>query len=111
MPRFYSDPSREEDLYSLPDCEVFELTPHEQIESGLWEDEVAELMRTEKHRFASMASWAREWLIEEVITLHGIETAWFYRFCFPGCLPESGLFGPFDSEEDAMADCRDSVDC
>jgi hypothetical protein len=111
MPRFYSDTSREGDKWSLPDAEVFELTPQEQIESGLWEDELWELMRSDnQHRLATMNSRSRERLLDELIELHGIATAWFYRFGFPGCMPESDLFGPFASQEDAIADCRESVD-
>lgn len=32
---------------------------------------------------------------------------WFYWFCFPGCLPDSDMIGPFDSAEEALADAQD----
>lgn len=31
----------------------------------------------------------------------------YYWFCFPGCLPDSDPFGPFESEESALAAARD----
>ena len=35
-----------------------------------------------------------------------IESGWYYWFCFPGCLPDSDPYGPFDSEEEALEDAR-----
>ena len=32
---------------------------------------------------------------------------WYYWFCFPGCLPDSDPFGPFETEADAIAQARD----
>jgi hypothetical protein len=72
MPRFYSDPSRESDKWSLPDAEVFELTPQEQIESGLWEDELRQTFLDFNCKFN------RDDLVEKTIEEHGIKTAWFY---------------------------------
>lgn len=31
---------------------------------------------------------------------------WYWWSCFPGCLPDSDPFGPFDSEREAIDDCR-----
>lgn len=37
---------------------------------------------------------------------------WFYWFCFPGCLPDSGIFGPFDTQAEAIMDARGgNFDC
>lgn len=33
---------------------------------------------------------------------------WYYWFCFPGCLPDSDPIGPFDTEDDAIADAQDN---
>jgi len=75
MSRYYSDPSREGDRWSLPDVEVFEVrktgTP--------WED-------SEGNR---------------------LEPGWYWWTCLPGCLPDSDPFGPFESEEEALADARE----
>ena len=35
------------------------------------------------------------------------EPGWFWWACFPGCLPDGEPIGPFDSEEDALADVRE----
>lgn len=37
------------------------------------------------------------------------KTAWFYWFCFPGCLPDSDPFGPFATEQEAIDDARDGL--
>lgn len=37
-------------------------------------------------------------------------TAWFGWFCFPGCLPDSGLFGPYDTEAELVAAMREGFD-
>ena len=34
------------------------------------------------------------------------EGGYMYCFCFPGCLPDSDWFGPFDSEEAALKNAR-----
>lgn len=30
--------------------------------------------------------------------------AWWWWYCFPGCLPDSDVFGPYDTEKEARAD-------
>ena len=36
------------------------------------------------------------------------QVGWYWWACFPGCLPDGEPNGPFESEEDALADARDS---
>ena len=36
------------------------------------------------------------------------EAGWYYWFCLPGCMPDSDPYGPFDTEEDAVASAQDS---
>jgi hypothetical protein len=36
----------------------------------------------------------------------GLEGGFFWHFCFPGCLPDSEPFGPYKTEQEALADCR-----
>jgi len=31
---------------------------------------------------------------------------WYYWFCFPGCLPDSDVCGPFDTCDEALDDAR-----
>ena len=35
-----------------------------------------------------------------------LEPGFYWWPCFPGCLPDSDPIGPFDSEEEAIADAR-----
>jgi hypothetical protein len=66
MSENYSDPSRENDPYALPDVEIFYADgPEGDFEPG-----------------------------------------WYWWPCFPGCLPDGDPMGPFDSEEEALADAR-----
>ena len=76
--QFYSDPSREDDTYSLPDCEVF------------YVDEIDV-----------------EWVDPEDPD-RNLPVGWYFWFCFPGCMPDSGPIGPFGTEEEAIAACRDN---
>jgi len=36
------------------------------------------------------------------LTLQG----WYWQACFPGCLPDGEAVGPFQTEEEAMADAE-----
>jgi len=31
---------------------------------------------------------------------------WYWQACFPGCLPDGDVMGPFESESDAMSDAN-----
>lgn len=108
MTQFYSDPSRESDKWSLPDCEVFQLTARECAEMD--EDLIHEYMRKPAYRLAGMNSRDREKMFDAMVEAEGIEGGWFYRFCFPGCLPESAPFGPYASEQAALTAARESVE-
>lgn len=85
MSQHYSDPSRAEETYSLPDVETFEVgawTPAEEC----------------PHCFAC----------DETYGDHNENCFGFYwQSCFPGCLPDSDPFGPFATEAEAVADAQD----
>jgi len=34
------------------------------------------------------------------------ESGWYWWSCFPGCLPDSEPFGPFETEEQAINDAK-----
>lgn len=80
MSQFYSDESRKTEKYALPDCEVFYRSTEQNIADG--------------------------WLEEE--THEPFPSGWYYWYCLPGCLPDGEAQGPFDSEQDAIDDCRDA---
>lgn len=75
MAQFYSDESRQDETYALPDAEVFYISKKE-IASGDWDETIE-------------------------------EPGWYYWFCFPGCMPDSEPFGPFESEQAAIDDARE----
>lgn len=80
----YSDPSREHEPWALPDVEVFEV----------WTDPDG----TRHNDF-------------EAEDADGpCEDGWYYWYCFPGCLPDSEPFGPFETEDEALADARAQQD-
>ena len=70
--RMYSDETRENDKWALPDVEVF-------------------------HSSDYPATAGEE----------PLEPGWYYWYCFPGCLPDSDPFGPFESEETAIEAVRE----
>ena len=37
---------------------------------------------------------------------YGVRNGWFYAYGFPGCLWDSDPIGPFDTEEEALAEAR-----
>jgi hypothetical protein len=80
MTQAYSDPERESDPHSLPDVEVFEITGN-----------IAETRDG------------------EFVDHDGLPypPGWYWWTCLPGCLPDSDPVGPFETEEDALADAQD----
>ena len=81
MSQQYFDPKRESDPYALPDCEVFHLDDIDQPIAGN----------------------------RVMIDVDGnpLPAGWYWWACFPGCLPDSDPFGPFETEAEALADARD----
>lgn len=100
MSQHYSDPDRESDPHALPDVEVFQLTAREVAEQD--EDMVRDYMRKHEFRLAAMNSRTRESMFDSMVENEGITGGWFYWFCFPGCMPESSPFGPYESHAAAV---------
>jgi hypothetical protein len=73
----YSNPSRENDPYTLPDIEVF-------YDEGT--NFPYELLGKDEPVF--------------------LEPGWYWWSCFPGCLPDSDPIGPFDTETEALQDAQ-----
>jgi hypothetical protein len=105
MSQAYSDPSRENDAYALPDIEVFELTAREVAEMD--EDMICEYMHRNEFRLASMNSRDRKRMFDAMVEEQGITGGWFYWYCFPGCLPDSSPIGPFKTRAQALADAQE----
>jgi hypothetical protein len=79
--QIYSDPARESEPYALPDVEVF----------GVSQMEVNYNLANLDH--------ADEYTITE--------PGWYWWWCFPGCLPDSDPYGPFATEQEAIADAQE----
>lgn len=73
MTQAYSDPSRADDPYALPDVEVF------YAEQGDIVDDEGD----------------------------ACPAGWYWWTCFPGCMPDGGPMGPFETEADALAAAQD----
>lgn len=73
MTQAYSDPTREDDEYALPDVEVFYMDAKEcALHNG--------------------------YQLTDAFT-----PGWYYWFCFPGCLPDSEPMGPFPTHAESSA--------
>jgi hypothetical protein len=104
----YSNPADANDPHKLPDVEIFELTAEEVAAAD--DDVVHEYMKRPEFRLASMSSRVRDAMLAAMVEEEGISGAWVFRFCTPGCLPESDHFGYYSSAEDAAQGVRDFVD-
>lgn len=102
MPYVYSTPEREKDTYALPDVWVTELTAAEiaeGMEEAMWE-------RRKRFPLAHMNSEQREQLIASIVAEENVSGGWMWCYCSPGCIPDSGWFGPFQSYADAVVDAQ-----
>lgn len=98
MSQHYSNPKREKEPYALPDVETFKVgvwTPVDecpacQLAGEEWRDHDEEQNNREGHT--------------------NEHYGWYYWFCFPGCTPDSDANGPFETEEEALADAREGMD-
>jgi hypothetical protein len=79
MGQFYTDPSRVGLTCALPDAEVFFAKE-------------GEFLLGPDQEYAEPCS-----------------AGWYYWYCLPGCLPDSDPYGPFETEEEAIADAREQA--
>jgi len=84
--QFYTDPEREKDPNALPDAEAFHVpndyNPQVFDEDSLGECEVS----------------------------NTFPPGFYWWSCLPGCLPDSDPFGPFETEQEAVADARERAE-
>ena len=97
----YSDPKRADDPHALPDVETFTGYRHGCRACG-----------AERPLFPDYYG-ALYPMLEDCddcgrTGLRCLDTkaAWYYWFCFPGCLPDGDPVGPFASQEEALADAQ-----
>jgi hypothetical protein len=90
MSQIYTDETREDEPYALPDAEVFYVSDSE----------------AKNNRAVMTNECTMEFFYEEhsgMLT----EAGWYWWSCFPGCLPDSDAIGPFETEKEAIDDARD----
>lgn len=108
MSQYYSDPSRESDPHALPDVWVTQLTA-EEIAANM-EDEIWQYRKRPEFKLASMNSRTRDKMLETMIAELEIEGGWCWYYCQPGCMPDSGPYGPFASHDAAVCDMYSQQD-
>lgn len=77
MSQHYSDPTRANETYSLPDVET--------------------MFRTEAENKAD------GWVDSDGDPMPG---GWYWWTCLPGCMPDSDPIGPFATEAEAVEDAQ-----
>lgn len=104
----YSDPSRETDPHALPDVEIFPMSTDDFLQAAhdTWMAEALNNLVSDCRDFEHLNPAASE--------LAAIEQAakelsgFYWQPCFPGCLPDGDPIGPFETEQEALADAQDS---
>lgn len=86
----YTDPARETDAYALPNIETFPIDENDL--QGDWREYVLERMA------------------DDPSLLPSDMTGWYWWSCLPGCLPAGEPNGPFETEEEALADAREGLE-
>jgi len=100
MSQYYSDPERESDPHALPDIEVWRAQVMHCVDCGAEAPDPGDdsarksvLCPDEGCLGVLAAEVPRKW-------------GWWWWYCLPGCLPDGPPVGPFELEEQALADAR-----
>ena len=104
MPQIYTDPTRESDPHALPNAEVFSANA---VEATCRKGCVYVVPDIEGDVLASGVCPSCGAGIEYA---EPIGLRWFWWPCFPGCLPDGEIIGPFATEAEAIADAQDGCD-
>lgn len=105
MSQHYSDESRANDKWLLPDVEIFQMTAREMAERD--DDLIYDYMKRPAFKLAGMNSRVRDAMFDAMIAEEGITGGWVYWYCLPGCMPDSDVFGPFATCEEALEDMKE----
>lgn len=100
MAQHYSDPARADDPYALPNLETFEAFP--------LDCEVCDASLCVG--YGEVRAYCEECQKWQELPAETGELRWYYWYCFPGCLPDGDPVGPFETEEEALADAREGVE-
>jgi hypothetical protein len=100
MSQHYSDTSRENETYALPDVETFYMSEADILgvlaDNGFTVNADDEVLDADGN------------LADEYPYSPGA-AGWYYQFCFPGCLPEGDPYGPYKTEQDAIDAMREQA--
>jgi hypothetical protein len=103
MIQAYSDPKRESNPYALPDIEIFEAAILVCTEcSNEYPD-----YSGESTPGASCPSFGCDGSLTPKVPA---EDRWWWWSCSPGCMPDGEPSGPFETEDEALADAREGMD-
>lgn len=105
----YSDVSREDDPHALPDIEVWQAATYRYDCRRCGDFILDEGSATADPDGATCPGCGRQGPGEGTLVRTG-QTAWFWWSCFPGCLPDSDVRGPFETEAEALADAREGAE-
>jgi hypothetical protein len=98
MAQAYSDPSREDEDTALPDVKVWA--------DGVFESECCDTPHSASHAGACTGQPCLT--CEKPATFRDTgRKAWWFWFCFPGCMPDSEASGPYQSEHEALEAARE----
>jgi hypothetical protein len=110
---FFVDPSRESDTYALPDAEVFHADAGEwwytddgercdapSVFCPVCEDDMVWSDTEEDHVCAECKR-------EAGTKVRPCGAGFYWWYSLPGCLPDSEPWGPFDTEDKAIASARE----
>jgi hypothetical protein len=90
MSQIYTDKTREEELNTLPNVEVFYVSDSEA-----------------KNNRAVMTNECTMEFFDEEHSGNLTEAGWYWWSCFPGCFRGDDAIGPFETEQEAIDDARD----
>lgn len=102
MSQHYSDPERASETYALPDVEVYYYDGSEIFEGG-YEGRCDDC----NQRTMLADGFGSEQNLCVPCAREQFKPGWYWRTCFPGCMPDSDPFGPFATEAKAVADAQE----
>lgn len=113
MAQHYSDPSRAAEPHALPDVETFRASRFTVYCEDC--DQTYDTYMPEGSYWADLGiccpacAHAAPHFRHDFIGHVDEPAKWFWRACFPGCLPDGEPMGPFATEAEAIADAQDGI--
>jgi hypothetical protein len=99
MPHFYIDEQDSEKPYSLPTGLTFAIKEREALD---YLDEYTLLEYLSEYPLASTDSQEHERMIQAMIDNGDLLGGWMVCICIPGCMPDSDMYGPFPTSQEAI---------